>query len=81
MACGAPVLVSKNSSLPEVVGEAGLYLENPEDLQEISQKVGQILDSRDLAASLARKGLEQAQKFSWEKCARQTLGLIQKTSS
>ena len=81
MACGAPVLVSKNSSLPEVVGEAGLYLENPEDLQEISQKVGQILDNRDLAASLAKKGLEQAQKFSWEKCARQTLDLIQKTSS
>ena len=80
MACGAPVLVSKNSSLPEVVGEAGLYLENPEDLQEISQKVGQILDSRDLAASLARKGLEQAQKFSWEKCAKETLETIKKAT-
>ncbi|MBP8591214.1 glycosyltransferase family 4 protein [Candidatus Shapirobacteria bacterium] len=77
MACGAPVLVSKNSSLPEVVGKAGIYLENPEDLTEISQKVGQILDNRDLAETLREKGLKQAQKFSWEKCAHETLTVIQ----
>ena len=47
-------------------------------LQEISQKVGQILDSRDLAASLAKKGLEQAQKFSWEKTIEETIKIYKK---
>ena len=76
MACGAPVLVSRISSLPEVVGKAGQYIENPKNYSEISQKIIQILENPKLQKELSRKGIKQAQKFSWKKCAEKTLKVL-----
>lgn len=76
MACGVPVVVSKASSLPEVVGEAGLYIDNPKNYAQIAQQVNKILSGEKLAEELVKKGLVQTRKFSWEKCAQETLEAI-----
>lgn len=76
MACGVPVVVSKVSSLPEVVDEAGLYIDNPKNYAQIAQQINRILADEKLAEELAKKGLAQAKKFSWEKCAKETLEAI-----
>ncbi len=76
MACGVPVVVSRVSSLPEVVNEAGLYIDNPKNYAQIAQQVNKILTNEKLAKDLIQKGLSQAKNFSWEKCAQETLAVL-----
>jgi glycosyltransferase involved in cell wall biosynthesis len=71
MACGCPVAVSYTSSLPEVVGEAGIYFD-PLDIEGIAQAIHQILSSSELRARLVQSGLAQSAKFSWRKTAEST---------
>ena len=80
MACGTPVLVSHNSSLPEVVGRAGKYIENPQNYSEIAQKIEEILSDENLRKKLISKGLERVKKFSWQKCAQETLEVLLRTA-
>ena len=68
MACGAPVIASNVSSLPEVVGEAGILVD-PESVESIAAG---IIDGLGKQAELREKGLVQAQKFSWDKAAEMT---------
>lgn len=75
MSSGVPVIVSRNSSLPEVVGEAGLYV-NPLDAEEMAEAIGRVLDDKELANSLREKGFERARQFSWHKTAVKTLEII-----
>ncbi len=77
MACGTPVVISNVSSLPEVVGDAGLLVD-PENASEIAVAIWRILNDEALRAELVAKGLKRAQCFSWEKTARQTLELYQR---
>lgn len=77
MACGTPVVISNVSSLPEVVGDAGLLVD-PENASEITVAISRILNDEALRAELTAKGLKRAQCFSWEKTARQTLELYQR---
>lgn len=79
MACGAPVISANNSSMPEVLGDAGLLV-NSMSTQEISLAIEKILSNKDLQNSLSIKGLKQAQKFSWEKAAQETINLFNKAS-
>lgn len=72
MACGAPVVCSRVSSLPEVVGEAGLLV-TPGDPTALSEAVEQVLANPALAADLRARGLQRAAQFTWERCARATL--------
>jgi len=72
MSCGTPVIAAKNSSIPEVVGEAGILLTlQSEDLW--AENIIQVLNNSSLAKSLRDKGLAQAKKFSWDKTARETV--------
>ncbi len=73
MACGAPLITSQGSSLDEVVGSAALTIKNNLDVEEIYQAMKRILADEDLRQDLIKKGKEQAAKFSWEKCAQETL--------
>ncbi|MHB1361012.1 MAG: glycosyltransferase family 4 protein [Thermoleophilia bacterium] len=75
MSSGTPVIVSRSSSLPEVVGDAGLYV-NPLDTNEFAQAMNSILSDPELASGLRQKGLERASQFSWKKAARQTLDIL-----
>jgi len=77
MTCGTPVVVSNSSSLPEVVGEAGLYFDpsNPED---IAEKILKLISSSKLREKLREKGFQQAKKFSMEKTIRKYLEVYKK---
>jgi glycosyltransferase involved in cell wall biosynthesis len=77
MACGAPVLVSRAGSLPEIVGDAGLIFE-PLDPGALSSALQRVLTDAPLAADLRRRGLERARRFSWERTARETLAVYQR---
>jgi glycosyltransferase involved in cell wall biosynthesis len=74
MACGAPVVCSNSTSLPEVVGEAGLLVD-PLDVQALSAAILRVLTTPDLAQELRARGLARAGQFTWEHTARQTLAV------
>lgn len=80
MACGCPVVNSNNSSLPEVVGDAGIKV-NPRDTDDLVQAIIQVLPDGNLRQSLIQKGLAQAKKFSWEKAAKETLDVYNRVAS
>lgn len=71
MACGTPVITSNVSSMPEVGGDAAVYVD-PEDQGKISKEVGQVMEDKSLRDEMIKKGLIQAKKFTWEKCAKET---------
>ena len=71
MKCGCPVLTSNTSSLPEVGGNAAVYVD-PNDLDALKEKLRQIIDDDGLRRSLREKGFVQAAKFTWRKTAELT---------
>lgn len=75
MACGAPVIVSNKSSLPEVVGD-GAVMVNPYNVDEISWAIKEILENQELRECLAKQGLKRAREFSWFKAANEFLKLF-----
>lgn len=76
MACGLPVIVSHTTSLPEVVGDAGVYVD-PFDVEQISVSIDTVLSDTKLYQTLRQKGLKRAKLFSWEKTARETMKVYQ----
>jgi glycosyltransferase involved in cell wall biosynthesis len=74
MACGTPVLAGRASSLPEVVGQAGLLVD-PTSVDELSQGLWRLLSQPELRQELGQAGLRQAGQFSWARAARQALAL------
>ncbi len=79
MACGTPVICSNTASLPEVVGDAALRV-NPLDVAELAEAIRRVLSDAELSAALRAKGSEQVQRFSWEKAARETWGVLEKVT-
>ncbi|MCG6142081.1 glycosyltransferase family 4 protein [Leptospira mtsangambouensis] len=71
MQCGLPVLVSNVSSLPEVVGDSGLYAD-PYDLSSIVTAMEKMIGGNEFRFSLSLRALERAKNFSWEETARLT---------
>jgi glycosyltransferase involved in cell wall biosynthesis len=71
MKCGCPVLTSASSSLPEVGGDAALYAE-PNDIDDLKEKLRQIIEDEELRKTLREKGFVQASKFDWKKAAELT---------
>ena len=76
MACGCPVICSNRTSLPEVVGDAGVLLADPTDPEELAAHMAEILSAPDLRADLARRSQERAQIFSWERSARRIQAVL-----
>ncbi len=70
---GCPVVASNVSSLPEVVGKAGILV-NPNDVNDITRGIKEAFKRKD---ELVKKGLRQCRQFSWEKCAKQTLAVLE----
>lgn len=77
MACGVPVIVSDNSSLPEVVEKAGVYV-NANDKDTITDALKKVLASSSLRKEMSRKGILQAKKFRWENAGKQMKELLEK---
>lgn len=76
MACGTPVATSRTSSLPELAGEAALLVE-PADVAGITDAMRRLLQDSDLRRRLVAEGFGQARKFTWDKAARQLLGIYE----
>jgi len=77
MQCGTPVITGDKTSLPEVVGDAGLMVD-PFDLTAIANAMHRLLTDGQLRADLSARGIDRATKFSWTKTARQTLSVFEK---
>jgi len=71
MACGCPVITSNTSSLPEVVGDAGIMID-PNDIDSLTESMHKILTDNELRKEMSRKSLERAGMFSWKKTAKET---------
>jgi glycosyltransferase involved in cell wall biosynthesis len=80
MACGAPVAVSGTSSLPEVVGDAGLQFD-PLDVGDITSALHRLLSDASLRDTLSRSGLLRAAEFSWDACASRTQAVLELAAS
>jgi glycosyltransferase involved in cell wall biosynthesis len=80
MACGAPVVVSKASSLPEVVGDAGLQVD-PRDPDGLAAALELLILDEPLRADLRRRGLERASTFTWHAAAGKLLAIYKKLAS
>jgi len=74
MACGAPVIISKASSLPEIAGEAALSFE-PTQIDELKKLLYNVLTDNDLRQNLSMRGAHRASQFSWNKAALETLNI------
>ncbi len=76
LSCGLPVLASKRGSLPEIAGDAALYVDDPSNIHEIAKKLLTLLTDASLRRSLKSKGLRQAQTFRWTKTAKETWQIL-----
>jgi glycosyltransferase involved in cell wall biosynthesis len=77
MACGTPVIASNLTSIPEVTGDAAVLI-NPHDNNSLAESIEKTLSKPDQLIQMSIEGLEQAKKFSWEKCAQKTLDVYEK---
>jgi glycosyltransferase involved in cell wall biosynthesis len=78
MACGLPVVCSSIASLPEVVGDAAILVEEPAP-EAFADALRRVLSNETLADDLRRRGLERAANFAWDKAARRTLDVYRHT--
>jgi len=74
MASGVPVITSNRTSLPEVVGDAGIMVD-PDDVEGLRERLRQLLEDATYAAELGHRGLLRSQTFSWDRCARETFSV------
>ena len=72
MACGCPVVCANTTSLPEVGGEAPLYID-PGSVEQLETAILKVISDRNLKEQMIRKGFEQAEKFTWQKTASKVL--------
>jgi glycosyltransferase involved in cell wall biosynthesis len=77
MACGTAVVASTSSSLPEVIGQAGLLVD-PADTEALAASMEQVLSGKGIQEQMQAAGLAQAQSFSWEKTAQRTVHSYQR---
>jgi glycosyltransferase involved in cell wall biosynthesis len=76
MACGTPVLCSNVSSLPEVAGNAA-FLVDPLDVESMAEAMNRLLQDEGLRAQLVKWGFQRVRRFSWERCAGETLAVLE----
>ncbi|MFU0824917.1 glycosyltransferase family 4 protein [Clostridium sp.] len=77
MSCGAPVITSNITSIPEIVEDSAILI-NPYDEDELKESLEKVLNDEKLRESLREKGLRQASKFSWKKTAEKTFKVYEK---
>ena len=76
MACGTPLITSDRNGLQEIAGDVAIFV-NPDDPNEIAQAIAQVLSDPDLQGVLSERGLTRAKEFNWEKCAHETLSILE----
>lgn len=74
MSCGTPVVTSNISSMPEIIGDAGLLVD-PTNINSLAENIEKLILSNSLRDSLRQRGISRAATFSWERTARETLNV------
>lgn len=74
MACGCPVIASNAGSIPEVVGDSGMLFD-PNDASILAAHLGEVSNNQSLRSYMSKKGIVQAESYSWLRCAEQTLSV------
>jgi glycosyltransferase involved in cell wall biosynthesis len=77
MACGTPVVCSRASCLPEVAGDAA-WLIDPRDEADLARGMERVLSDETLRAELVERGRRRVAGFTWERCARETLAVLER---
>ena len=77
MACGTPIITSDTSSLPEVGGDAAIYI-NPLDVKSIKNALSSFENNEFDRDLLVKKGIHHAAKYTWNKCAQTTVAVYEK---
>ena len=80
LACGVPVVGSNASSIPEIVGDAGMLVD-PHDARAMAGALIAVCTEDSLHDELSERALKQAAKFSWQKCARETVAAYEAVTS
>lgn len=76
MACGTPIVTSNINGLEEIAGDAALLVD-PTDSRDIASALERVLTDPELSRSLSAQGLERSKRFSWDRCARETLAILE----
>ena len=76
MSCGAPVICSNRTSLPEVVGDAAISFD-PDDIGQLVEAIRELLTNPELEADLRERSLQQAARFNWRKTAKETVAVYE----
>lgn len=76
MACGTPVITSNTTSLPEVVGEAGITID-PTNIDTLTNEMYEILTNKGLREDLSKRGLKRSKIFNWNESAKKTLKIYE----
>jgi glycosyltransferase involved in cell wall biosynthesis len=76
MACGTPIITSNVNGLQEIAGDAALQVD-PRDAGAIAEALGRVLSDASLRTALAAQGLARSSRFTWDKCARETLAILE----
>ena len=80
MACGTPVIVSRHGSIPEIAGDAGLYVDS-NNINDMVQVMRELLLNKSLYRTLVIKGLERVDTFSWVKMSQEIFQIYNLTIS
>jgi glycosyltransferase involved in cell wall biosynthesis len=80
MATGVPVACARAASLPEIAENSALYFD-PLDPEDMADRMVTLSSDRDTAREIRALGLERAKAFSWDRCAGQTLDIIQEVAA
>ena len=76
MACSCPVIVSNTSCIPEVCGEAAIYID-PSSIDSIAQAIVELIEDDNLRSKLIESGLSRVQGFTWEYSAREHISVFE----
>ncbi|HNR14618.1 MAG TPA: glycosyltransferase family 1 protein [Thermodesulfobacteriota bacterium] len=78
MACGCPVITTTQASLPEVAGNAAVYVDDPGDKENFGNTLKKVAEDDLLRKEMRQKGLCRAQEFSWQRTAEITMSVFEK---
>jgi glycosyltransferase involved in cell wall biosynthesis len=76
MACGTPIVTSPAHALREIAGDGAVFVE-PSDHQGIADAIVRILSDSDLWSRMRSAGMTRSQRYSWDRCARRTLAVLE----
>jgi glycosyltransferase involved in cell wall biosynthesis len=79
MASGVPVVVSKSTCLPEICGDAAIYID-PHDPKDIAYKINALLSDEEMSNNLIKKGFERSKLYDWEISAKKIIKIIEEVN-